>query len=119
MNQVLAGVLLVLACAAPVDGPAPGIHGADTPDHPGFVQLRVEKDGAVTLLNVVTLHLPPAELERHTGRLVRKDGRTCIAPAPSSIEPCLTKDKQGRWQVTLKSPAGQVLTLIPEPSTRP
>src|SRR4051812_15561199 len=116
MKLVLPALALVLA-AAP-DAPAPGYYNADTPHHPGFIQLHVEKDGQVTFLHVVTIHLPPYELERHKARLVKKEGKLCMEPAPHDVAPCLSRDKDGQWQLALLSPA-KVLTLVREPPETP
>ena len=105
--------LLLLGSLAESKAPAPGRYGADTTD-PGFVQLVVEKDGTVTFLHVVTLHLPPFELERHAARLVRgPKGSWCMEPAPKDALPCLTQARNGKWLLTLKQ-GNTVLTLLPE-----
>jgi len=48
------------------------------------LQLEVKEEGRVEWVNLVTLHLPPAQLERHAARRVRGEaGRRCLrASAP-------------------------------------
>lgn len=107
---VVAALLSAAASASGSPAPPPGRYESQAPG-PGFVQLEVDAQHKVTLLYVVTLHLPPAELERHTATLaMNKAGRWCMAPAPVSVAPCLVAGPKGTWRVVFKTPR-TVLTL--------
>ncbi len=99
--------LLWLALSA---GPAPGLYSAAFTHRHGLLQLEVKANGEGHLRQVVSLHLPPAEIESLDVKLTEKGGQLCLSPAPATVEPCLkiTADgllatlKNEKVEVTLK-----------------
>lgn len=88
-----------------------GNFSGQLPNTPGFLKLEIQKDGKTLFLNVITLHLPPAEIERFNSRITDKDGKLCFENKPKTIEPCLisASDKEiivklvsGGTEVSLK-----------------
>jgi hypothetical protein len=79
-----------------------GLDSGATPA-PGLLQLEVKEEGRVELVNRVTLHLPPAQLERHAARRVRgESGRRCLKPPPRTVRPCLEPGEDEALVLTLQ-----------------
>ncbi len=77
---------------------------ADLPKTPGFVKLEIAEDGTATLLNVVTIHLPPVEIERLKTKISRtKNDQLCFETKPKTIEPCLISVAEDEIVVKLVS----------------
>lgn len=118
---VLAGVLSAVACARTPPAPppplvAPGTYNGRPPKYVGLLQLTVREDGTGTFLNVVSVHLPPRELERLEVRLEQgADGRVCMSPAPAAVEPCLAREQGGALTVKTKD-EGTAVVLEPVPA---
>ncbi|MCV4732674.1 hypothetical protein OFB80_32800, partial [Escherichia coli] len=54
------------------------------------MKLDSDEKGKTLFLNIVTLHLPPTEIERLETTAKHTDkGRICFDPPPRTIEPCL------------------------------
>lgn len=70
---------------------------------PGFLKLEIQKDGKALFLNVVTMHLPPAEIERFESKLTQKNGKLCFAENPKTIDPCLVSASENEIVVRLSS----------------
>lgn len=88
-----------------------GTFSAETPKNPGFIRLEIKPDGTALLLNVVTVHLPPVELERLETMLNQsKDGALCFAEKPKTVEPCLVL-ADARAVVVKLIPEGTLLKL--------
>ncbi len=123
MVRALLGLVVfsALACARPPPAPppplvAPGTYNGRPPKYVGLLQLQVREDGSATFLNVVSVHLPPRELERREVRLERgADGRVCMSPAPDAVEPCLAQEQGGALTVTTKD-EGTAVLLEPVPA---
>lgn len=109
---MLGAVTGALACARspPVAGVAPppappvlvepGTYNGRPPRHVGLLQLDIRRDGSATFLHVVSNHLPPVELERLEVRLEPgANGRFCMSPAPTALEPCLQREAEGALTV--------------------
>lgn len=77
---------------------------------PGFLKLEIQKDGKVLFLNVVTVHLPPTEIERFESKITRKDGKICFAEKPKTIAPCLVSASDNEIVVKLAAD-GKEITL--------
>ncbi|HZI12177.1 MAG TPA: hypothetical protein VE153_17470 [Myxococcus sp.] len=114
-------VFSMLACARPPPAPppplvAPGTYNGRPPKYVGLLQLTVREDGTATFLNVVSVHLPPRELERREVKLERgADGRVCMNPAPDAVEPCLAQEQGGALTVKTKD-EGTAVLLEPVPA---
>lgn len=114
---LLAVAVAGLACARPPPAPppplvAPGTYNGRPPRHVGLLQLKVREDGGATFLHVVSVHLPPRELERREVRLERgADGRVCLSPAPEAVEPCLAVEQDGALTVTTQGEEGRAVRL--------
>ena len=102
----LRAAVLTLALAASHRPSRPGCPRASTPGPPPLLlplQLEVKEEGRVELVNLVTLHLPPAELERHAARRVRgESGRRCLKPPPRTVRPCLEPGEDEALVLTLQ-----------------
>lgn len=70
---------------------------------PGFLKLEIQKDGKALFLNVVTLHLPPAEIERFESKITQKDGKYCFAENPKTVEPCFVSVSDNEIVIRLSS----------------
>ena len=67
-----------------------GSYSGEIPRNPGFLKLEFGENGKTLFLNIVTLHLPPTEIERlETTAKYADNGRICFDPQPRTIEPCL------------------------------
>lgn len=68
-----------------------GNYSGELPKTPGFLKLEIKEDGGVTFLNVVTVHLPPVEIERLETKLssANDNSAPCFQTKPKTIEPCL------------------------------
>lgn len=95
MKTLLLGVLLVF-CAKSPTLPAAAIYTGQL-ESSGFIQLEVYPDRTAIFRRVVTLHLPPAELETVRVKLVQKKNGLCLEPAPRSVAPCLRRVKAGQF----------------------
>ena len=109
---VLALGLALAACHHPrvpePSGVPAGLYSGRTPS-PGLLQLEVKEGDRVELVHLVTLHLPPAELERHSARLVRgESGQPCLEPPPRTVKPCLERGKGEALVLTLQPEETQV-----------
>lgn len=117
---VVAAVSAV-ACARPPPAPppvlvAPGTYNGRPPKHVGLLQLKVREDGSATFLHVVSVHLPPQELERREVKLERgPDGRVCMSPAPQAVEPCVALEQGGALTVKTRD-EGTAVLLEPVPA---
>jgi hypothetical protein len=87
-----------------------GIFSGQTPDNPGFLKLEIKESNEVTFLNVVTLHLPPAEIEKLETKLVETTEKICFEKKPQTVEPCLYSVSEN--EITLKTiPGGKEVKL--------
>lgn len=81
-----------------------GSFTADLPKNPGFVKLEIAEDGTATLLNVVTIHLPPVEIERLKTKISRtKNDQLCFETKPKTVESCLISVAENEIVVKLIS----------------
>lgn len=85
-----------------------GSFSGDAPKYHGFLKLDVNKNGSATFLNVVTIHLPPTEIERLKTKLKFQDNRLCFEEKPKTIEQCLTAATQNEITVKLASDGAEV-----------
>lgn len=93
-----------------------GYYSGSLPDRPAFLQLRVT--GATGVFKqVITVHLPPAEVESVEVKLVVTASRVCLSPAPRSIEPCLKRTDQG-LEAQLKGSSASVVLARDVPDAR-
>ena len=119
MSRFAAWVALTgaLACArAPVTASAfpvaPGTYNGRPPHYVGLLQLSVRPDGTATFLNVVSVHLPPVELERREVRLERgAEGQVCMRPPPEALEPCLMLGDDGVLTVMTREPGAEPIPV--------
>lgn len=65
-----------------------GNFSGDTPKSPGFLKLEIKSDGSALFLNVVTVHLPPAEIERLETKVKENKGTICFETKPQTVEQC-------------------------------
>lgn len=84
----------------------PGVYSGPAPDHVGSLILEVYPDQSAIFRRVVSIHLPPAELE--TKRVQIKS--SCFDPAPSTIERCAVATSSATITVVNK-PGGQKVVL--------
>lgn len=83
-----------------------GTFRAELPKTSGFLKLQIDADGKVLFLNVVTLHLPPAELERLETKVNFKDGKFCFETKPQTVEQCaVSADSE---EIVLKMESNQI-----------
>jgi hypothetical protein len=80
-----------------------GNYSGALPKTPGFIKLEIKDGGGVTLLNVVTIHLPPVEIERLETKLSQsKDNSApCFETKPKTVEPCLVSANEQEIVVKL------------------
>lgn len=74
---------------------APGLYSGPTHRPHGLLQLEVGADGKGHFRRVVSIHLPPAEIENKDVTLTITKETVCLAPAPSQIEKCLKRTPKG------------------------
>ena len=74
---------------------APGLYSGATHEPHGLLQLEVRGDGKGHFRRVVSIHLPPAEIEKKDVTLTVTKDTVCLAPAPSQIEKCLKRTPKG------------------------
>jgi hypothetical protein len=87
-----------------------GSYSGQIPDAQGFLKLDIQENNQVTFFNVVTLHLPPAEIEKLETKLIESNGKTCFEKKPVTIEPCLSSITEN--EITLKTiPDGKEVKL--------
>ena len=84
-------LVLLLLCAAPAL--KDGLYSGTIPTRPGLVQLELKANKA-HLVNVVTVHLPPAEIEASDFAVKVTEKTVCLSPAPVTVEPCLERKGQ-------------------------
>lgn len=114
--RVLAA-LLVVACATPTL--LPGLYSARKTKGVGLIQLEVRPNGSATLRNVVSVHLPPVEVESVSVKLVWVKGKLCMRPAPQTVHPCFTVNSDGDVALkTLPDNDAVILKKVSSPSAR-
>jgi hypothetical protein len=74
----------------------------------GRLILEIAEDGSYSFLNLVTMHLPPVELENRHGQVTFSGDKGCLLPAPEAIEPCFTAQGPDMLQVVQKRDGKQV-----------
>ena len=102
-------LLLCLACTTRAGGAPeirPGVYSGPAPDHIGFLQIELYPDGTAIFRRVVTMHLPPAELETKRVSFAAK----CVEPAPETIERCAVGTSSVSITIVAK-PGGQRVRL--------
>lgn len=94
--------LLLAVVVLAADGGVTLYSAATTEPH-GLIQLELAEGGAAgRYRQVVSIHLPPAELEVLDVKVTAKGDQLCLDPKPKAIEPCAVKKGAG-LEVTLKS----------------
>ncbi len=76
----------------------------------GRLILDLSEDGTYTLINLVSMHLPPQELENRRGKVTWKGAQGCLLPVPEAIEPCFTAQGRDVIQV-IQRQGNQPITL--------
>ena len=99
---------LVTCLLLAADGGTTLYSAAITEPH-GLLQLELKAGGASgRFRHVVSIHLPPAELETLDVKVTAKGEQLCLEPQPKVIEPCVTK-KGDALEATLKRKKTKVL----------
>lgn len=81
---------------------------AKTKNTPGFLKLEINEDGSVKFLNVVTLHNPPAEIERLESKLIEEEGKLCFEDKPKTIGQCFVSYDDDAVTVKLDSDSSEL-----------
>ena len=87
-----------------------GNYSGKLPKTPGFLKLEIKEDGSVTFLNVVTVHLPPVEIERLETKLTSSNNNPalCFETKPKTVEPCFVSANEREIVVKLVSDGSEV-----------
>jgi hypothetical protein len=106
--------LCLLGCggtrAAPAAGPLEaGRYSGDTTAFIGFYQVDARDPRRPILRVVITEHLPPAEVVTHHATLVERDGKLCLDPAPTAIDPCFVA--RSASTLTIRTREGETIVL--------
>lgn len=99
--------MIAALLAALIAAPEPGVYSAPAPDHVGSLIVELYPDRTAIVRRVVSVHLPPAELE--TLR-VAIDREGCWAPAPRTLDRCLI-EQRARELVVVSLPGKEKVTL--------
>lgn len=92
---------------------APGLYSGATRQPHGLVQLEVGADGKGHFRRVISIHLPPAEIENKDVAVTVTKETVCLAPPPSSIEKCLKRTPKGLVAVLTDDATEVLLELRP------
>ena len=97
--------------AAAAQALTPGLYTAATTAPHGLVQLEVRANDKGHVRRVISIHLPPAEIENLEVALTVTNEAVCLEPAPSAIEKCLKRTKGGLL-ATLKQNKTELLLVL-------
>jgi hypothetical protein len=101
---------LVLAVIAAL---TPGLYSGATRQPHGLIQLEVGANGKGRFRQVISIHLPPAEIESIDVTLTVTKDTVCLSPAPGAIEKCLRRTKDGLVAVLSENNAELLLVFRP------
>lgn len=89
------GLLVALLLAA--DGGSPShLYTVATPQPHGLLTLELRPGGRCTFKQVVSIHLPPAEVEVLDATFTEKGDELCLAPKPKALDQaCLRRTDKG------------------------
>ena len=100
----MAGLMIALA---------PGLYTGATRQPHGLVQLEIGANGKGHFRRVISIHLPPAEIENRDVTLTVTKETVCLAPAPTAIEKCLKRTPKGLVAVLTDDNTEVLLELRP------
>jgi hypothetical protein len=100
--------LLLAALALAVDGGSTLLYSGATGEPVGLLSLQLKPGGKAVFKQVISMHLPPAEIEVLEVAVADKGGQVCLEPAPRAIAACLLKKGSG-LEATLKDNGKRVL----------
>ncbi|MBL8957936.1 MAG: hypothetical protein JNK82_44585 [Myxococcaceae bacterium] len=93
---------LLIATLFAADGGTTTLYTVAITEPHGLLQLELKTGGASgKYKQVVSIHLPPAEVDVLDVKVTAKGDALCLEPQPKAIEPCLTKKGDG-LEATLK-----------------
>ncbi len=85
------------------------LYSAATSEPHGLVQLELaEAAGTGHFRQVISIHLPPAEIENVDVKVTAKGDTLCLDPKPRAIEACVVK-KGDKLEATLRDKKTKVL----------
>ena len=71
------------------------LYSAATREPHGLVQLELGEGDRAVFRQVVSIHLPPAEVERLEVKVSRKGEQLCLTPKPKAVDACLVQKGAG------------------------
>lgn len=97
----------------------PGLYSGATRQPHGLIQLEVGASGQGHFRQVISIHLPPAEIESKDVTLTITRDSVCLSPVPDAIERCLRRTKDGLVATLTEDKSELLLVLRPSASSKP